>query len=156
MFSQHLSIIAILILVAVGGINGFSVKNNNNNNRRDFLHQIGKAAVATTAVTTATFTGSSSFVQPANAAPEIIKLASGVKYAITKSANGILPQNGDIVAIEYTGYLSNGQVRKCKCCLKGYSAFPVESGGKFLCRCVILLSESFKTICLYFFNASLM
>jgi len=35
----------------------------------------------------------------------------GVKYAITKdSKESYYPQKGDIVAIEYTGYLSNGVI----------------------------------------------
>ena len=47
------------------------------------------------------------------AAPEILKTKGGVKYAITKEAPGkaVRPLQGDIVAVDYTGYLSNGQVR---------------------------------------------
>ena len=40
---------------------------------------------------------------------------SGIKYAITKEATSKKPQApipGDIVAIDYTGYLSNGQVSR--------------------------------------------
>lgn len=49
----------------------------------------------------------------ANAAgPEIFTTKNGVKYAITKqpSPNAITPRDGDFVAVEYTGYLSNGQI----------------------------------------------
>merc|ERR1712232_1535370 len=51
--------------------------------------------------------------QSANAAPEIFTTDSGIKYAITKEATSKKPQApipGDIVAIDYTGYLSNGQI----------------------------------------------
>ena len=57
------------------------------------------------------------FSQPALAAPEIFTTDSGIKYAITKESKkkiglmqGAYPQKGDIVAIEYTGYLTNGQI----------------------------------------------
>lgn len=50
--------------------------------------------------------------QPAEAAtPQIYNLPSGVKYAILKDVTkGSFPQTGDIVAVEYTGYLRNGQI----------------------------------------------
>lgn len=53
--------------------------------------------------------------QPAHAvtAKEIITTTSGIKYAITKepaNKNPAFPRNGDIVAIDYTGYLTNGQI----------------------------------------------
>ena len=52
-----------------------------------------------------------SAVQPANAAPTIYNLNNGIKYAITADvAKGSYPQEGDIIAIEYTGYLSNGAI----------------------------------------------
>ena len=45
------------------------------------------------------------------AAPTVYKLNNGVKYAITKDVSkGSLPQEGDIVAIEYTGYLTSGAI----------------------------------------------
>jgi FKBP-type peptidyl-prolyl cis-trans isomerase len=51
----------------------------------------------------------------ATAAPEVKKTESGkIKYAILKSPSGdqnsALPQKGDIAAIEYTGYLTSGQI----------------------------------------------
>lgn len=48
--------------------------------------------------------------EPASAAPTIYKLNSGVKYAITKDSDKGYPQPGDIVAIDYTGYLTNGAI----------------------------------------------
>jgi len=40
-----------------------------------------------------------------------LNLKSGIKFAITKpSEKGSYPQAGDIVAVEYTGYLANGQI----------------------------------------------
>lgn len=51
---------------------------------------------------------------PANAAPQIFNTPAGVKYAILKEPKdpkkAVAPQQGDIVAIEYTGYLSDGTV----------------------------------------------
>ena len=45
------------------------------------------------------------------AAPIINNLSNGIKYAITQDvAKGSYPQEGDIIAIEYTGYLSNGAI----------------------------------------------
>ena len=46
-------------------------------------------------------------------AKEIITTPSGIKYAVLKEPSEkktIVPLKGDIVAIEYTGYLVNGQV----------------------------------------------
>mmetsp|Transcript_27127 Transcript_27127/g.58068 ORF Transcript_27127/g.58068 Transcript_27127/m.58068 type:complete len:196 (-) Transcript_27127:1880-2467(-) len=45
------------------------------------------------------------------AAPTIYKLNNGVKYAITQDVTkGSYPQAGDIIAIEYTGYLADGAI----------------------------------------------
>ena len=48
------------------------------------------------------------------AAPEIFNLPSGIKYANLKMPaepkKAAVPQQGDIVAIEYTGYLSSGEI----------------------------------------------
>lgn len=51
--------------------------------------------------------------QPSFAAPEIITTPTGIKYAITqesKNKKPAYPLKGDIVAIDYTGYLANGQI----------------------------------------------
>jgi FKBP-type peptidyl-prolyl cis-trans isomerase len=73
--------------------------------RRSFL---STAAASVAAMgTIATF-------QPANyaeaATPTIYKLDSGVTYATLKEGKGSYPQPGDIVAIEYTGYLTSGAI----------------------------------------------
>lgn len=48
---------------------------------------------------------------PAMAAPQIFTLDSGIKYAVTKeSQKGNYPQRKDIVAVDYTGYLTSGQI----------------------------------------------
>eukprot|EP00588_Corethron_pennatum_P008312 CAMPEP_0194286860 /NCGR_PEP_ID=MMETSP0169-20130528/33464_1 /TAXON_ID=218684 /ORGANISM="Corethron pennatum, Strain L29A3" /LENGTH=189 /DNA_ID=CAMNT_0039033389 /DNA_START=55 /DNA_END=624 /DNA_ORIENTATION=+ len=47
---------------------------------------------------------------PSFAAPTIYNTPKGVKYAITRPSNGKIPIGGDLVVVEYTGYLSNGQI----------------------------------------------
>lgn len=53
-------------------------------------------------------------IDPAVAAtPEIFKTPNGIKYAVTReqdSKNAVTPREGDIVAIEYTGYLTDGEI----------------------------------------------
>jgi FKBP-type peptidyl-prolyl cis-trans isomerase len=45
------------------------------------------------------------------ATPEITTLESGIKYAtLKKPGKDFAPQKGDIVAIEYTGYLADGTI----------------------------------------------
>jgi hypothetical protein len=46
----------------------------------------------------------------AASSPSIFKLNSGVTYATLKEGKGSFPQPGDIVAIEYTGYLTTGAI----------------------------------------------
>eukprot|EP00536_Pseudo-nitzschia_multiseries_P017646 jgi/Psemu1/225991/e_gw1.1700.6.1 len=76
-----------------------------NQSRRGFFTS---AATAAAAVVTA---ASLQPIQNAAAAPEVFKLENGVKYAITQDVTkGSYPQQGDIIAIEYTGYLSNGAI----------------------------------------------
>ncbi|KAL7497260.1 hypothetical protein ACHAWT_005903 [Skeletonema menzelii] len=51
--------------------------------------------------------------QSSLAAPEIITLPNGIKYAVTKEPTEkkpAAPIKGDIVGVEYTGYLANGQI----------------------------------------------
>lgn len=84
-------------------------------NRRSFLSK--SAFVASTIATGAS----------ANAATTTIYTTSkGVKYAIVKDlekgAKKNAPQPGDIVAIEYTGYLTTGQVREILSSC--YKSFP--------------------------------
>lgn len=93
----------VTLLLCAASSNAFSV-DSNNSNRRSFLTDI---ATATTAIAGIASIGAS----PALAAPEMVNLNSGIKYAITKPIEkGQYPRVGDIVAIEYTGYLTNGQV----------------------------------------------
>jgi hypothetical protein len=99
---SKISLVTLLLWAASG--NAFSI-DSKNSNRRSFIADI---ATVTTAVGVASTIGTS----PALAAPEILNLQSGIKFAITKpSEKGNYPQGGDIVAVEYTGYLANGQVR---------------------------------------------
>mmetsp|Transcript_36215 Transcript_36215/g.87409 ORF Transcript_36215/g.87409 Transcript_36215/m.87409 type:complete len:199 (-) Transcript_36215:280-876(-) len=76
--------------------------------RRSFLSK---------SVATAVVGGTSIFSQPqpslAVTAKEIITTPAGVKYAVTQEPTDkkpAAPLKGDIVAIDYTGYLSNGQI----------------------------------------------
>lgn len=104
----------IVALALVSSTHGFSITNTESSqkatssavggNRRELFKHVASA-------------GALSFVaaQPmvSNAAPTIYNLPSGIKYAVTKDARGQQPQKGDIVAVEYTGYLTNGQVSTC-------------------------------------------
>ena len=77
--------------------------------RRAFF---GKTAVIA-GVAVAGSSGMLGLSQPALAAPEIFNTPSGIKYAVLKQPEknkGLYPQNGDIVAIEYTGYLTDGTI----------------------------------------------
>lgn len=76
-------------------------------NRRSFL----STSIATVVG------GTSVLLQPqpsrAATAKEIITTKSGIKYAITKEPTDkkpVTPYKGDFVAIDYTGYLANGQI----------------------------------------------
>ena len=73
-------------------------------NRRAFFSDLTAVTVATTLLPSASIA----------ATPEILTTAKGVKYAITKkpSEKGAIPEPNDIVAVEYTGYLTSGQVSK--------------------------------------------
>jgi FKBP-type peptidyl-prolyl cis-trans isomerase len=67
------------------------------------------------AASTAGLVASIASVQPveraeAVTAPAVYKLDSGVKYATLKEGKGSYPQQGDIIAIEYTGYLTTGTI----------------------------------------------
>ena len=67
-----------------------------------------------TAVTSVGAVVTAAALQPtwkAEAAPTIYNLNNGVKYAITQDVKkGSYPREGDIIAIEYTGYLANGAI----------------------------------------------
>ena len=75
--------------------------------RRAFLSAATASAAAV--ITAGAVQGTTT--QPANAAPQIFTTGRGVKYAVLKEGpSNTRPSNGDIVAIEYTGYLSNGNI----------------------------------------------
>ena len=94
-----------------GSVSAFSTPSPklNTDSRRNFIQKIGTTTAATIGILSST---TPFLLSPANAGPEILKTPSGVKYAITQPVTkGSVPQQGDFVVIEYTGYLSNGQVR---------------------------------------------
>lgn len=110
--SSALLILAASILGMLGGAEGFSLMTNGpqkieatNKSRRAFISS-SAAAIA--------IAGTSGFAQPSNAAAtkEIFNTPSGIKYAVLKESSGksSTPYKGDIVAVEYTGYLANGQI----------------------------------------------
>jgi len=93
----------IFLFTLLSSVAAFSV-DSNSNSRRNFL---------TTLTTGASAAAAAVVVAPsiASAGPEILKLDSGIKYAITKpSESGKIPLQGDFVVIEYTGYLTSGQI----------------------------------------------
>lgn len=111
------SILLLLVVVTLATtIHAFSTESSSsNNNRRAFLTKGTTATIATAATILLPSTSSTTnpLIQPANAAsPEIFKTSKGVKYAITKAPKdkAAYPQEGDFVVVEYTGYLSNGQI----------------------------------------------
>uniref|UniRef100_A0A7S3PW23 peptidylprolyl isomerase n=1 Tax=Chaetoceros debilis TaxID=122233 RepID=A0A7S3PW23_9STRA len=93
----------IFLFALLSSAAAFSVQDSNSNTRRNFF----------TTLTTGASAAAAAVIAPniANAGPEILKLDSGIKYAITKpSEKGKIPLQGDLVLIEYTGYLTNGQI----------------------------------------------
>ena len=91
-------------------VEGFSLSmvsenQSSTSSRRGFFSEAATPFVAV--VTAANLTPTKNAV----AAPIINNLSNGIKYAITQDvAKGSYPQEGDIIAIEYTGYLSNGAI----------------------------------------------
>lgn len=78
----------------------FDMKVSNTPTRRSFLNN------AVTAVGVSTFLS-----KPAKAAPEILTTPNGIKYAtLTPAKEKNRPRDRDIVAIEYTGYLTDGTI----------------------------------------------
>merc|ERR1712127_1093307 len=75
-----------------------------------FLTKGTTATIAT--VSTILLPTTWALIEPANAAPEILRTSKGVKYAVTKAPKdkAVFPVEGDFVVVEYTGYLSNGQI----------------------------------------------
>lgn len=104
MFSnKSFTLLVVTMALAVSSISAFSVEDS----RRAFISKVGTSSIAAAGIASASLAG----VLPANAGPEILKTKNGIKYAITKpSEKGAYPQQSDLVVIEYTGYLSNGQI----------------------------------------------
>jgi FKBP-type peptidyl-prolyl cis-trans isomerase len=96
---------AALVVAWAQGCRAFSLSMVAKNPSRRTLLKTTASSVA--AVIAASATQS---IAPAYAAPSIYKLDSGIKYAITKDSDKGYPRQGDIVAVEYTGYLSNGVI----------------------------------------------
>eukprot|EP00586_Coscinodiscus_wailesii_P012018 CAMPEP_0172497294 /NCGR_PEP_ID=MMETSP1066-20121228/97763_1 /TAXON_ID=671091 /ORGANISM="Coscinodiscus wailesii, Strain CCMP2513" /LENGTH=180 /DNA_ID=CAMNT_0013269965 /DNA_START=63 /DNA_END=605 /DNA_ORIENTATION=+ len=87
----------LLLLLLVQATSGFTLS------RRDAF--VKTASIATGGVVI----GTQSSI--ANAGPTIYTTDKGVKYAILKEAGkGGSPLSGDIVAVEYTGYLTSGKI----------------------------------------------
>mmetsp|Transcript_38 Transcript_38/g.51 ORF Transcript_38/g.51 Transcript_38/m.51 type:complete len:186 (+) Transcript_38:60-617(+) len=96
---------AIALLFCVSSTAAFSV-NGGESDRRSFLTKTVASVIPAAAVVIAA-------PQSSLAGPEIITLPSGIKYAVTKEPTDkkpVAPQKGDIVGIDYTGYLANGQI----------------------------------------------
>jgi FKBP-type peptidyl-prolyl cis-trans isomerase len=95
---------AITLLLCISSAAAFSV-NGGESDRRSFLTNAAAAVAGTIGVVAAP--------QSSLAGPEIITLPSGIKYAVTQAPSDkkpVVPLKGDIVAIDYTGYLANGQI----------------------------------------------
>jgi len=108
------SFLAVLLLITCRSSHAFSgqiivkdtsIKSTSTLSRREaFIRSIASCFTFGTIV--------SSSASPAIAeAPKMYTLDSGIKYAITKPAtSSTAPLKGDIVAIDYTGYLTSGQI----------------------------------------------
>lgn len=101
-------ILASLLLVDSTWAFSLSMRLGASSSRRAFIQ---KTAGTTAAIVAASSLPTST---PVVAAPEIYNTPSGLKYAILKQPKdpkkATVPQNGDIVAIEYTGYLPDGKI----------------------------------------------
>ena len=105
MKSRSLASVALLVASATHQCSAFSLSMvSENHSRRSFISTTTSAAAAVIAASVVQRTES------ASAAPTIYKTNSGIKYAVTKDSTGAYPQPGDIVAIDYTGYLTNGAI----------------------------------------------
>ena len=95
---------AIALLLSVTSTTAFSI-NGGESDRRSFLSKIVAVPAAAGVVIASP--------QSSLAGPEIVTLPSGIKYAVTKEPSDkkpVVPMKGDIVGIDYTGYLANGQI----------------------------------------------
>lgn len=113
-----------LLMILVGRTAAFSLSMTNDApSRRAFLSK----AVSTAS---AAVVGISAASRPATAAPEIFKTPKGIKYAVLQQAKDkSAPQKGDIVAIEYTGYLTDGTIFDSTHATGKKNALMFELGG---------------------------
>jgi len=119
------TLLAVSLLGGSAAAFSVSMESSDVPSRRDFLTK----TVSTTAVI---LTGSAIATENAvAAAPEILNTPSGIKYAILKKpkAKGSPPQKGDIVAIEYTGYLTDGTIFDATHAEGKQNALMFELGG---------------------------
>jgi FKBP-type peptidyl-prolyl cis-trans isomerase len=82
--------------------------------RRAFLQRAAtSAAAALVGVGSSTILPSAAPLPAQAAAPQILETPNGIKYAVLippKNKSAPPPVKGDLVAIEYTGYLTDGTV----------------------------------------------
>ena len=115
MIRTHFSLATVFAVAvwALSNVNGFTLSMTSDqstaSSRRAFMTK-GAATVASAALV-ATSSPQSALAAPT--APTINNTPNGIKYATLKKPEGkaTRPQEGDIVALEYTGYLTSGQVR---------------------------------------------
>jgi len=108
-----ISFVTLFLVLQLKQISAFNVqqqtqKHHSNafSNRRAFL-----ATTTTTIATSTTLLLPKISNAASTASPTIYTTTNGVKYAITnKASKQNKPQKGDFVAIEYTGYLTNGKI----------------------------------------------
>jgi hypothetical protein len=99
----------VVALTATIGVNGWSHPGSNSpstTSRRDVISKVaGVAFVASSGISIAPKS------TVAATSPEIFNTANGIKYATIKKATSKgSPIDKDIVAIEYTGYLTDGTI----------------------------------------------
>jgi FKBP-type peptidyl-prolyl cis-trans isomerase len=105
-----------------------------------------RRAFLTRAVATATAAAVPFIAGPnsALAAPQIFTTPGGIKYAVTKeSSSKVVPQDKDIVAIEYTGYLTDGSIFDATHAQGKKNALMFEVGGNAV---IPGLNEMVKTM----------
>jgi FKBP-type peptidyl-prolyl cis-trans isomerase len=97
----------LVLIASFGGlVSGFSLlqPEQQEGSRRNFLQKSAAVGVAALGLP----------VSSVLAAPDIYNTPSGLKYAITRQPPDLkkatIPAKGDVVAIEYTGYLTDGKI----------------------------------------------
>jgi len=105
------SILIMFALALTHTANGLSAptSHHESSSRRTFMSRLTKTTAGVAA------TVALGLPPQPSAAADVVMLntENGIKYAVTKPADNkksASPQSGDIVAVEYTGYLTNGQI----------------------------------------------